>query len=173
MTVYNLHALTTVLGPACRVTAMSGVRVREREFQGRLAPCDADDNTLILIDFGANLFALAYGTAAGRVPTSYFGTKGRKGLDLNGEPFDYPGREIAEREPGWTGEQWLLPHVTASHRYIDEQHVYEDIMQLVDWVREGKPSLVTTAHARHVLDIIESAYRSAETGQAQELTTRF
>ncbi len=46
-------------------------------------------------------------------------------------------------------------------------------MQLVDWVREGKPSPVTAEHARHVIDIIESAYRSAETGRTQDLTTEF
>ena len=58
----------------------------------------------------------------------------------------------------------VLPHVTGVHRDIEEQHVYEDIMQLVDWVREGKPSIVTAEHARHVIDIIESAYRAAATG---------
>ena len=46
-------------------------------------------------------------------------------------------------------------------------------MQLVDWVREGKPSIVTAEHARHVIEIIEAAYRSAETGQVQTLTTTF
>jgi predicted dehydrogenase len=49
--------------------------------------------------------------------------------------------------------------------------VYEDVMQLVDWVRDGKPSIVTAEHARHVIDIIESAYRAAATGQTQDLTT--
>ena len=80
MTVYALHALTGILGPARRVTAMSGVRLPEREFRGQMAPTDADDNSLILLDFGDNLFALAYGTAAGSItPASagrYFGTKG-------------------------------------------------------------------------------------------------
>ncbi len=46
-------------------------------------------------------------------------------------------------------------------------------MQLVDWVRDGTPTVATAEHARHVIDIIESAYRSAETGQAQALTTTF
>ena len=32
MTVYSLHALTTVLGPAQRVTALSGTRVKERVY---------------------------------------------------------------------------------------------------------------------------------------------
>ena len=44
-------------------------------------------------------------------------------------------------------------------------------MQLVDWVREGKPSIATAEHARHVIDIFESAYRSAETGKTQGLVT--
>jgi predicted dehydrogenase len=46
-------------------------------------------------------------------------------------------------------------------------------MQLVDWIREGKTSIVTAEHARHVIEIIEAAYRAAESGQTQELTTTF
>ena len=178
MTVYALHGLTGVLGPARRVTAMSGVRIAEREFRGQMVACDADDNTLISLDFGNNLFGLAYGAAAGRLTEgfmgSYFGTAGSiVGLTLNGQPFDYPGRDLAQQAPTGKGNQWILPHVVGPHRDIEEQHVYEDIMQLVDWVREGKPTIVTAEHARHVVDIIESAYRSAETGQAQTLTTTF
>jgi predicted dehydrogenase len=178
MTVYALHGITGVLGPAKRVTAMSGVRIPAREFRGQMVAGDADDNTLMLLDFGNNLFALAYGAAAGRVSEgfsgSYFGTKGSiVGFKLNDEPFDYPGRDLAQQAPRGRGNQWLLPHVVGPHRDIEEQHVFEDIMQLVDWIREDKPTIVTAEHARHVVDIIESAYRSAETGQAQELSTTF
>jgi predicted dehydrogenase len=56
---------------------------------------------------------------------------------------------------------------------MDEGHVFEDIMQLVDWVRDGTPSIVTAEHARHVVEIIEAGYRAAETGRTQELTTTF
>ncbi|MDZ4718717.1 MAG: Gfo/Idh/MocA family oxidoreductase [Roseiflexaceae bacterium] len=176
MTVYALHGLTSVLGSAKRVTALSGVRISEREFRGVMVPSDADDNTLILIDFGNNLFALAYGTAAGSVSHgfsgSYFGTKGSIiGVDLNGKPFDYPGRDEANAHP--EGNQIILPHVVGSHRSIMEQHVFEDIMQLVDWVRDGTPTPVTAEHARHVIEIIEAGYRAAETGQTQDLTTSF
>lgn len=177
-TVYSLHGLTGILGPARRVTALSGVRLREREFRGRIMTCDADDNTLMLLDFGDSLFALVYGMAAGALTKgfsgSYFGVGGTiVGLELNGEPFDYPGRELARQAAGGLGDQWLLPHVVGSHRELEEAHVYEDIMQLVDWIREDRPTIVTAEHARHVIDIIESAYRSAETGEIQELTTAF
>jgi predicted dehydrogenase len=177
MTVYALHGLTGVLGQARRVTALSGVRVKEREFRGQLVPCDADDNTFMVLDFGDALFAFVYGAAAGRVTEgfmpSYFGTGGQiVGLALNGEPFDYPGREEAERA-GRSGRQALLPHVVGPHREIGEQHVYEDIMQLVDWVRDGTPTIVTAEHARHVVEIIEAAYRAAESGETQTLWTIF
>jgi predicted dehydrogenase len=181
MTVYALHALTGILGPAKRVTAMSGTRIKEREFRGKMVPTDADDNTLITIDVGDTVYALAYGTAAGGVTrgfgANYFGTKGTiTGLELNGEPLKYPGWEEARQAPNVNlGNQRLLPHVVGPHgeEGTQEHHVYEDVMQLVDWVREGKPSIVTAEHARHVIDIIESAYRASETGQTQELTTTF
>ena len=67
----------------------------------------------------------------------------------------------------------VLPHVVGVHREIPESHVFEDVMQLVDWVRDSRQSPVTAGHARHVIDIIESAYRSAETGSTERLSTTF
>ncbi|MEI7743822.1 MAG: Gfo/Idh/MocA family oxidoreductase [Chloroflexota bacterium] len=185
MTVYALHAMTGVLGSVQRVTAMSGVRIEERQFKGRAIKTEADDNTLVLMDFGNNLFALAYGTASGILSEDrswdpdprIYGTGGQIIRDtLNGVPFDYPGAELA-RTPV-EGESWvvpgpelILPHITPAHYPFSEWHVFEDLMQLVDWVRLDKPSPVTAEHARHVVEIIEAAYRAAETGQTQVLTT--
>jgi predicted dehydrogenase len=67
----------------------------------------------------------------------------------------------------------VLPHVVGPHRDIPEAHVFEDIMQLVDLIRDGTPTPVTTQHARHVIEIIEAGYRAAETGQTQDLRTTF
>lgn len=174
MTVYGLHILTGILGPARRVTAFSGVRIPQREFRGQMIPCDMDDNTLMLLDFGDSLYAFVYGTAAGGIPglrrLLIFGTAGVIQHDtLNGNPIDYPGRELAERY----GLNATLPHVVGPHRSMEEAHVFEDIMQLVDWIREDRPTIVTAEHARHVIEIIDAAYRSAETGQARTLRTTF
>ena len=181
MTVYALHQLTGVLGPARRVTALSGIRVAERSFLGERIPTEADDNTIMLLDFGNSLFAVAFGTVAGALTDQfgagiYFGTRGTiEGVLLNGEPFEFPGRELTTHEPPshWEAQMRVLPHVVGPHREIAESHVFEDLMQLVRWVRDGVPSLATAEHARHVIDIIESAYRSAETGAVQELRTTF
>jgi predicted dehydrogenase len=178
MTVYSLTALTGILGSVSRVTALSGTRIKEREFRGKMVTCDADDNTVMLLDLGNNLFAFAYGTAAGRVTQgfagSYFGMRGSiVGLTINGKPLDYPGADVARQAAGDVnvGNQWLLPHIDELHRDLPEQHVFEDVMQLIDWITDGKPSLVSPEHATHVIDIIEAAYRASSTGQTQVLTT--
>jgi predicted dehydrogenase len=180
MTVYALHQLTSVLGPARAVVGLSGIRIREREFLGTPIATEADDNTILLLDFGDGLLAIAYGTAAGthseQFPAAlYLGTNGAiDGLLLNGEPFEFPGDELTGGAPRSRGPHMnVLPHVVGNHRGIDESHVFEDIMQLVDWILDGTPTPVTAEHARHVVDIIESGYRSAETGMRQELTTSF
>jgi predicted dehydrogenase len=174
MTVYGLHALTGILGPAKRVTAFSGVRIHEREFRGEQLPTDMDDNTFMVLDYGENLYAFVYGAAAGGLADAWtpqiFGTKGViKAGKLNNEVIDYPGRDLDEK----FGANGSLPHVVGKHREQEEAHVYEDIMQLVDWLREGKPTISTAEHARHVIEIFDAAYRSAASGQAQTLRTTF
>ena len=172
MTVYGLHALTGVLGPAQRLTAFSGVRIKEREFRGEMLPCDMDDNTLLTLDFGQSLFGFVYGTAAGGLPDigrfAIFGLNGsiRSGK-LNGQLIDYPESQL-EAENGGTAS---LPHVVNAHRQIQEAHVYEDIMQLVDWIRLDTSTLASAEHARHVIEIFDAGYRSAEMGTAQDLRT--
>ncbi|CUX65317.1 Oxidoreductase domain protein [Agrobacterium tumefaciens str. Kerr 14] len=186
MSVYSLHSLTGILGPARSVMAMSGIALPVREFAGHLIETEADDNTLILLEFPGNAYAVVYGTAAGTLGDPldfsgrYYGTKGRiEGLRLNGEYFDYEGREEAVTapdggtQPGFGGNEWILPNIDGVHKTIPEQHVHADLMQLIDWVQLGKPSVATAEHARHVIEIIEAAFSSAATGQRIPLTTAF
>lgn len=164
VTVYALHNLTGILGPALRVTALSGLVLPEREFRGQMIACDMDDSTFMLLDFGDCCYAFVYGTVAGRVnqgfQPNFYGTQGTISGTLWGE------RELKLPDDH-------QPHVVGAHQGMPESHVFEDLMQLVDWVREGRPSLAGAEHARHVIDIIESGYRAAETGVTQQLRTRF
>jgi predicted dehydrogenase len=162
-TVYPLHTLTGLLGPAKRITAMSGLRIPVREFAGQQFQCDMDDSTFMLLDFGESLFAVVYGTL--------------KGNPLGGNPCIFGtagqavGSKVNDEEMKQEGDH--EPHVVGEHAKIPENHVFEDMMQLVDWIRDGTPSIASAEHARHVVDIFESAYRAAATSEAQELTTTF
>lgn len=164
VTVYALHTLTGILGPAKSVAAFSGLVLPEREFHGQTISCDMDDSTLMLLDFGGAFFGFVYGTVAGRVTSgwgpSIFGTRG-----------SILGTVLGEQDLKLPDDH--QPHVLGDHAKMPESHVFEDLMQLVDWIREGKPSIASAEHARHVIDIIESAYRAAETGQTQTLRTTF
>ncbi|MCO5214966.1 MAG: Gfo/Idh/MocA family oxidoreductase [Thermomicrobiales bacterium] len=179
MSVYAFHGMTTVLGPVKRVSAVSGIVVPERSFGDKTVKTEADDNTGILMDFGNGLFAVGFGSAAGSTnwwfTGTYFGTDGKiEGFNLNGEELEYPERAISDANGGGVaGAQATLPHVVGSHVGMEEAHVFEDVAQLIDWVRDDIASPVTAQHARHVIDIIESSYRAAETGVAQDLTTSF
>ncbi len=124
MTSYALHQLTSILGPARRVTALSGVRVPEHFFQGQAVPTEVDDNTIISIDFGDAVFAVAYGVAAGQTnpqfgASTFYGTEGvLDGVLLNGEPIDYPGSHLTQGSPvtDWEQQTRTLPHVVGNHR---------------------------------------------------------
>lgn len=172
MTVYGLHTLTGILGPAKRVTAMSGIVVPERSFRGETYTVDADDNTLGIVDFGGSVFAYVFGAVAGGLnpkwgQPDFYGTAGViRGLELNGRPIDYPGRDGSDMYN-------YGRHILGAHRNMGEAHVFEDSMQLVDWVLNGVPAVGSAEHARHVIEIFEAMYTAAETGQTQTLTTTF
>lgn len=181
VTSYSLHQLTAILGPARRVTAMSGIRVPERYWQGREVKTEADDNTLLLLDFGNAVFAMVYGTAGGRTnpqfaATTFHGTAGvLDGILLNGKPivFDKSEETVGAPVSDWEVQMRTLPHVTGSHREIPESHIFEDMMQFVRWIREGVPTLATAEHARHVIEIIEAGFASAREGRTLDLATTF
>ena len=176
MTVYGLHTITGILGPVKRVTAMSGIGIAEREFLGETRTCTADDNSLLLLDFGDSVFAFVHGTFAGWLTglgaVNVYGSEGVvEGALVDGQPVEYPGYERVQ--PGRDGDAVLLPHVNEAHAALGEAFVFEDVMQLVDVVRDDTPTVCDAHHARHVVEIIEAAYRSAETGRAHDIETTF
>lgn len=179
-TVYILHTFTGLVGPAKRVTAMSGLVVKERMFKGKKIDCEMDDSTFFLLDFGNSFFAFSGGTVLGSVSEGQnpviFGTKGTikgtKFIPKKGMSGDAMFGQDAEPQDMARPDD-RQPHVTGAHVEMKEKHVFEDMMQLVDWVRENKPSPATAEQARHVVEIIEAAYRSAATGSVQNLRTTF
>ena len=120
---------------------------------------------MLLIDFGDAFFAFVYATVAGGLTAGFLpNIYGTQGSDRRHEAAAT--RTCAGGRPPAARRR----RRTATLR---ESHVFEDMMQLVDWIRDDKPSIASAEHARHVIDIIESGYRAAETGQTQELRTTF
>ena len=122
----------------------------------------------MVLDFGNNVFSFVYGTFTGGLSEGWgptiFGTKGKViGSTINGEKI-----ELGE------GVHEMGPHCTGVHATMEENHVFEDMMQLVDWIHDENAKPIATAeHAAHVIEIIEMAIKSSETGTVQELQTTF
>ncbi len=192
VTVYVLHSLTGILGPAKRVTAMSGIRAPVRHWRDKEIPVEVDDNSLLLLDFGNATYAMAGGQASRTGPQMQWGAMGIYGsggaietLDiepLSGHPtrLSVTAREGAAETAGLQQEadgtygltDWL-PYVTETHAAIPEPHVYADILHAVDCIEQGTPPLVSGEHGAHVVEIIEKGYLAARTGHTRELESWF
>lgn len=164
VTVYCLHILTGIVGPAKRVTAFSGMVIPERDYHGQRIACEMDDNTHLLLDFGGSFYAVVYASPKGGLTEGF-------NPNLYGTLGAVTGTKYGQRDLKLPAD--LPPHVNQLHAQMDENHVFEDMMQLASWVIDGKPSIANAEHARHVIEIIEAGYRAAETGIAQNLRTSF
>ncbi len=190
VTVYVLHSLTGILGPAQRVTAMSGTGLPTRRWRDKEIPVEVDDNTLLMLDFGDATFAVAGGNSCMTGRLMEWGSMGIYGSDgaietLEIEPLSgHPTKlHLASRQPleELGGDQSVdlsfkitgLPYVTEAHAAIPEPHVYADMMHCVECILERKQPLASGEHAAHVVEIIEKGYLAARTGQTQQLTSSF
>lgn len=187
MAVYSLHTLTGIFGPVRRVTAVSGIGLPVRTWKEKEIAVEMDDNTLMLLDFGDATFALAGGQNSRTAPTIGWGRltiSGTRGtVDFGGglgglevvsdavlpEAFGARGPRVFIPSAGLPG----LKHVTGPHISIQEPHVYNDIMHMVECLDTGAEPVPTAAHARHVVEVIECAYHAASTGQTQDITSIF
>jgi predicted dehydrogenase len=183
MGVYGLHQVTSVLGPARRVVAMSGITeptrlVRGGPFHGLEVAVEESDNNLLLLDFGASTFAVVDATfdvVASRSPRmEVFGLEGTlivNRADANSPPVELYRLEAA---PGVGG--WITPHEygfpSAADRFKDLQRGVL-IEHLADCVRDAMKPIASAEHARHVLEIMIAARISASRGEAVELATTF
>jgi len=166
LAVYCFTSLTGLLGPARRVTAMAGTALPEREIQGRKIQSEVVDNAQVLLDFGANAFAVV---TSGFTMQQYrnpgleiYGTTGT--IQMLGDDWDPDGFELWQNAAGC----WQV------FRETDPEWPWTDgLRHLVECVRAGQRPVVVPEHARHVLEIMLRAETAAKTGQAQALETTF
>lgn len=164
--VYGLTSITGILGPVKRVSCMGGQIMKEFKFGEQTIESEVDDNFVFLLDFGENTFGMFYSALAGgenMMSPNLYGTGGKleKGV-LNNEPlFENPVMGMAAKG---------LP---MEHLKMHEPFVYRDVMELVDYVREGKRPFGSAEQGCHVLEIIEAGFESMRTGRTVELKTSF
>jgi predicted dehydrogenase len=166
--IYQVTLLSGLLGPVKRVTALSGVRTPIRSIQvgraaGRTFTTTEDDNTLVLLDFGeatfASLSASWHGNASSAPQLEFVCQGGTVSLPM-GSPGDLRVIRV-HRGSGWQeivveGQPWT---------------VASGLPEFARTVREGTADQTAIRHARHVIDILETAIKSARSGRVQNVKT--
>jgi predicted dehydrogenase len=173
MGVYPLHALTGLLGPVRRVSAMTSRTqesfvVADGPAQGKRVPIEVDDNWHMLLDFGNG--QLASIQANNCVQDSLapqlemFGLNGTLALNL----LDV-GVPVHMFHVGGEWESISLPQ---TGRAAGPDHLL-GIEHLVECIQNDTAPVLSAAHAIHVLEIIEQAARSATEGRTIDVTSTF
>lgn len=165
MGVYPLHALTGILGPVRRVTAMTGRAqadfvAADGPAAGRRVPIEVEDNWHMLLDFGGQ--RLGYVAANNCVQDSrapqleLHGLRGTIAINL----IDVS----APVEVLRAGKDWERIELPKTGRAAGPDHLL-GVEHLVDCILHEQPPVLSAAHAIHVLDVVERAAESGREGR--------
>lgn len=170
--VYPLHALTGILGPARRVSAFAtrtsaGFTVSDGPFAGRAVPVEVPDHWRLLLELEAGYLASVDAdncVLGSRAPQlEIFGRDGTIALNLLdvAAPIDFLR----------AGRGWESIPVPRTGRESGPDHLL-GIEHLVECARTGNPPVLSLEHARHVVEIMDQAERSAAEGRAMGVASR-
>ena len=173
--VYNLATLTGLLGPARHVSAMTSIVTHTRNTDNKgTIPVEAEDNAMVLMDHGNGILSHVQsgfnyfdpyghqGTGQNQHTISVWGTKGNMGLvGYDWAPFGVDIATVDHEEP--------VLEVPDAGTYVWQQGA----SVIAEALATGKEPLINAEHALHVLEIIEAARKSGETGNRVTLKSTF
>lgn len=171
--VHALHILTGLLGPAKKVSCFSGISEKRRiarsgSFDGKEIVPEADDNTVLLVDFGDSTFGMidsTYCVKASKSPSlEIFGSRGTITF-LEGQevPFVMFLDNVENNVRGWMNPVVNLPKIKQSC----------GVQDLIEAIENDREPTLKAEHALHVIEIIEKAILSSKEGKTLELKTIF
>ena len=175
LAVYNLASLTGLLGPAKAVVAMTSIITPERTVsdKGKIK-VEAEDNAMLLLDHGRGVISHVQsgfnyfnphghdGSKEERHTIAVYGSEGAMGLV--GYDWGPRGVDLATK-----GARAFTRHATDSAGYLWQQGA----SLAAECLATGKELLITPEHALHIVEVMEAARRSQESGQRIPLTSVF
>ena len=175
LAVYNLTTLTGVLGPAKAVTAMLSVVTPTRKITGKgEIKVVAEDNAMVLMDHGDGVISHVQsgfnyfnphghdGSKEQRHTVTIVGTGGYMGLV--GYDWAPLGVDVAtEAKPD------LKRHATEKGEFVWQMGA----SLAAESLATGTELLITPEHALHVLEVIQAAKESQDTGRRVALKSTF
>lgn len=173
--VYNLATLTGLLGPAKSVMAMTSIVTPERtvDNKGKIK-VEAEDNAMVLMDHGNGVISHV------QCGFNYFDPYGHEGKGQEKHTITIWG---THGNMGLVGYDWAPYGVDmATHEHEQAQRFVPDPKDYV-WQQgasvisqslvENTEPLIAAEHALHVLEIIEAARESGNSGKKVSLVSTF
>ena len=169
--VYGLTALTSFFGPALRVSAMAGTIINERIIgdgpsAGTRFRTDVADSVHLQLDWGRFFATLDVSWCVQASRNASLEVYGEAGT-LSGDPT-HANTPIHLFRPG---EGWTVDAPTQRLPRSDDWS--QGVAHLADCVLHHTEPINSAMHARHVLDIMLTALRSAHEGRTLPLRTTF
>ena len=169
--VYPLSRLISLLGPAVRVAAMVNTLIPQRIVGGgKRVNSDVDDNVTLIVEWATGQQAVVrtlWGTSFSRNDTTVFGRRGTLWLE-GGKVVIHAPHELIM---GATAVEW---RGFSDCYQVSVSHPAESmIAHFAHCIRTGEQPKCSGRLQLHVHEILFKAYAAAQTGQTQDLTTRF
>lgn len=180
MGVHGLHQVTAIMGPAKRVMCMSTLGMPKRVIRSgclngkEIIANQLPDHYLISLEFANGKIGFVdtgfCQRASRSVPLEIFGSNGTISFDPPGDTWPDPKLYVDSIEHDYRGWIELMPGVNPPKRIHNQCCCLRD---LIDALEGGTQPLLTPEHHRHVIEIMCSLPKAANTGQSIELTTEF
>jgi predicted dehydrogenase len=164
MAVYPLHALTGLLGPVSKVTALAqrtrdSFVIDDGPFRGKVVPVDCEDHWELVAELPACVASVeaTFATVESAAPEcelrSDSGAVAFSLLDV--------AAPVRVLEPG--ASAWADVRV-AHERASGPDHIL-GVIHMIDCIASGRRPLASADHAVHVLDVLDAARRAAASGE--------
>jgi len=164
--VYNVVALTGLLGPARRVTAMTATARPERVVDGEPMRVATEDSAHVLIEFdGAVLAVVTTGFTMQRYRSPAIEIYGSEGtIQMLGDDWDPDGYELWQNDVGaWQ----IYPETDPNWPWTD------GLRHLVECIQTGTRPIITPEHGYHALEIMIRAQEAGRDGRARTIESTF
>jgi predicted dehydrogenase len=173
--VYNLATLTGLLGPAQSVMAMTSIITPERvvDNKGKIK-VEAEDNAMVLMDHGNGVFSHV------QCGFNYFDPYGHEGKGQEKHTIQIWG---TQGNMGLVGYDWAPFGVDMSthdnekpRRFVPDPGTYvwqQGATVVSESLLFNKEPRIAVEHALHVLEVIEAARESGQSGKRIKLESTF
>lgn len=170
MGIYSIHVMLGLFGQPTQVSALSSRPMKLKPWGDVTIPVEADDNFAVLLQFERGVLgtlSTAYAEESEILRWGHLSVTGERGsIEVRRSP-DLPGQyDVLSRIGGVSKRQRFGCGLSQEHDMMAEAHVYCDVLDFLNAVREDREPVVSAEVACSALAVLDAAALSVRTGRA-------